>query len=143
MRNPTLKRSAIIAVILLPCGLYYLLTKLHKPARGDFGIPIGQLVTVQGVRVEKATKGGKRTLLVESVNGQLFNPPGSLTVENRGLSPATRYVLQGVQIEEWYGSRPGAKNPAQASWGRRVFFKVVKVVSATPIQAPQSQTQRG
>lgn len=105
---------------------------LHKDSSvkiiGHFGLPIGQALTLKGVRAKPSKLSNGSTLLVRTVNRAPFPEdnsqgwPPHIQIRNiHELPMSSTIIVEGYEFAEWRGS-------ADKNWHIDVEFMVTRVV---------------
>jgi hypothetical protein len=105
---------------------------------GSLGHPLGQYVTIEGVRAE-GFKTGNRTLRVDTVSGQRVARPLTIWIDNLGLPEGGRCKIRGYETLRTLGVPPAEETAAaeagkrislpQAVWQIQLYFVALSVVS--------------
>jgi hypothetical protein len=110
------------------------------PAIGRLGVPLGQLVLLEGARAE-GPKTGVRTFKIEKIDGKALTSPVSIRVDNVDLPKDARCVLRGYETIRMIGSPPAYEqfarlkdepppNVPQAAW--QIFSSFVALEAVEP-----------
>ena len=106
---------------------------------GHFGIPIGQIVTVEGSRAEASKISNGRTLRFTKVNGvaapkQDESPwPSLVQVQNVDLLPDDEViVVEGYEFLRWTGD-------PEVNWHVEVKFMITKVIAPKSLKVNGSE----
>lgn len=96
---------------------------------GNFGLPIGKMLTLKGVRAKPSKVTNEFSLAVSAVNGnkidsETYRPwPAVVQIRNMPALPVnTTLELQGYEYLEWRGT-------PDRNWYIAVLFKVTKVLT--------------
>jgi hypothetical protein len=105
---------------------------------GSLGHAIGTYLTVEGVP-ETRGKVGKRTLAIDTVNGQKLAEPVVIWVDNLDLPAGRRCVLKGYESTRMIGAPPAQEQYdrergrqvelRQSLWQVQMYFVALAVVA--------------
>jgi hypothetical protein len=104
---------------------------------GHFGLPVGQIITLEGKRAKRSKISNLQTLDVEKVNGKVTTFPARMgfpsyaQIENvTELPEGVPIVVKGFEALRWVGS-------PDTNWHVQVDFVVTEVLSpaALPFKA--------
>jgi hypothetical protein len=163
MASPWLKRSALLLVLCLcPVRASAQPPPAGKPPErptirtgevpaGSLGSPLGQYLTIEGIRYEPKPAimvDTTSTLLVDTVNGKKLSKPIPIQIATvRALPKEGRCVLKGYEDGRMGGTPPAAFKAAEeagrplelgtAVWGWRFYFVATSVVSPEGLKATQ------
>lgn len=107
---------------------------------GTLGIPIGQLVLLEGTRID-GNKYGDRTMKIEKINGKAVTSPMEISINNVHLPKNQRCVIRGYETMYMRGSPPAYEQlaklkkqppPPQPQMGWQVFCEFVALEAVEP-----------
>ena len=114
------------------------------------GMPLGNLVLIEGVRVE-GFKTGIQTLRIDKINGKALASPTTIWVDNAELPKEVRCILRGYEIIQMIGKPPAYAQFAklkhlppppepQAAWQVFHTFVVLEVVQPKSLRIRKTGT---
>jgi hypothetical protein len=117
---------------------------------GELGIPLGQLILLEGVRAE-GPKYGSHTLNVEKIDGRKLASPMLASIDNVELPKAGRCAIRVYETMGMVGRAPAYRQLAklkneppapepQAGWQVRCFFVALDVVEPASLKVNRRGT---
>ena len=117
---------------------------------GELGIPLGQLILLEGVRAD-GPKYGNGTLKVEKIDGKQLPSPVFAAIDNLDLPKTGRCVIRVYETMKMVGQAPAYQQLAklknepppsepQAAWQVRCFFVAIDVVEPASLKIRQPGT---
>ena len=99
---------------------------------GRLGHPLGTYLTIGGVR-EMAGKSGDGTMRVDTVDGQRFDPPVQIWIDNVKLDESVRVELVGYESGRYIGIPDDVSRAtgevSQAAWQFQRYFIATSIGS--------------